>query len=306
MYGNVQVIKRKHYLNKRTPGIQVGTDLNQQEKADREERDAQPIRDPNLLRECREYFPRKLEEAKNKSKQIAAARNNLIFTIGLNTAFRITDILSLKWGHLLTDEKIVVWEKKTGKKNVRYVNSDIGKAVELYQKQIEIDFGDYSLVDYHFEDYIFPGSGKSGHLTIQRFNKILELMKEELNIPHNFSSHSMRKTFCYWYLTNNKNNYRALDKLCELLNHDSISTTLIYAGFSADENKEIFDDMAKFYDNIDNGIVKTYDDKITVSKGQINNLLRYAYSLGKEPVKDFNTDIDNLVTLKDMLVDLEL
>lgn len=64
--------------------------------------------------------------------------------------------------------------------------------------------------------------------------------------------------------------------------------------------------MDTLYENIDNGTVKIYDDKITVSKAQVEELLRYAYSLGKEPVIDFNTDVDNLATLNGMLVDLEL
>lgn len=212
----------------------------------------------------------------------------------------------MTWGDILTNEKMVIWEKKTGKKNIRYLNADIGKAIEFYQKQIEIDFGDYTVVDYCFGDYVFPSKSKTGYLTIQGLDKILKEMKEDLDITDNFSTHTMRKTFAYWYLMNNKGNSRALTKLCALLNHSSISMTLRYAGISDDENKEIFEDMSKFYVTVDNGTVRTYDDKITISRGQVEDLLRYAYSLRKEPVMDFNTDVDNLAALNGTLADLEL
>lgn len=63
-------------------------------------------------------------------------RNYLLITVGLNTAFRISDILKLKWKDVYnTSEKkykmhIDVQEQKTGKQNMVAINKSEKKALK--------------------------------------------------------------------------------------------------------------------------------------------------------------------------------
>lgn len=75
----------------------------------------QPIRDPALLHEFKDFY---LEKERN-------IRNYTLCILGLNTALRITDVLELRWGDLYDFnrncflEHLTVIEKKTGKSHNR-------------------------------------------------------------------------------------------------------------------------------------------------------------------------------------------
>lgn len=254
----------------------------------------EPIRDLRVLKKMRQFFVSEYERTNNQRKKLAAMRNNLLFIIGLNSALRIGDILNLTWENLLSGDRFIIKESKTKKFNNKFINNDIVSAVEKYKtalSEYEITYAD--------TDKVFD-------ITSQNFIKVLKRAGKMCGFTENIGTHTMRKTFSYWYLMNNKGNSRALTVLCSLLNHSEERVTLNYAGISLDEWKTIFDETSKFYRNVDNGTIRIYDDKITVSKSQIEELIRYAYSLGKEPITDFNADVDNLATLNDMLADLEL
>jgi integrase len=72
--------------------------------------------------------------------------------------------------------------------------------------------------------------------------KILSNAAKEIGIQYNVASHTMRKTFSYWFMQNNKEDMAyALAKLQHILNHGSSATTLKYIGMTDDENKKYYE-----------------------------------------------------------------
>lgn len=253
--------------------------------------EVESIQDLEILKKMRSYFIEiEFNKSENINKKITAIKHNLIFTIGINTALRISDILKLTWKELLSGEKFTIQEKKTQKFNTRYINKDISQAVELY---INI------LKKYNIE---FTSDDKVFDYTTQGVIKFLKRAAKECGSKQNIGTHTMRKTFSYWFLMNNKGNSRALQVLCEILNHSSEKVTLRYAGITENEKKDVFYEMSDFYQKVDRGEVRIYDDKITVSKGQVEELIQYAYTLGKENANaNLDTDLDNLSVIKSLL-----
>jgi hypothetical protein len=237
-------------------------------------------------------------------------RNHTIFILGIKTGLRMSDLLRLTWKNLLSKDMFTITEHKTKKLRDIYITKILKDAIEEYKLFLE-----KNNIKFELDESVFLGKMRVEILDkddpdIQRaeksYNKVLKEAAIKIGITDNIGTHSMRKTYSYWFLLNNKNDPYAVLRLQEELNHDSLKSTFKYSGFSRDIRKKDSEEMDSLYENIINGTVRTYDDKITVSKGQVEDLLRYAYSLGKEPVTDFNADVDNLAALKDMLADLEL
>lgn len=266
-----------------------------------------PIRNPEHLRQFREYFHDKYVKTDNMNMKKLYLSKYLLFMLGTNTALRASDLFRITWQELLSKDKFVLTEKKTGKKAKKYINEDLTEAIEEH-----VEFYNDNNYKYDLNEAVFFGKDKKEisereyKNAIKAFSKLLKQVAAKIGIEDNIATHSMRKTFAYWSLMNHKGDSRALSLLMRLLNHSSTEMTLFYVGFSDDETKACYGDIGKLYKSIDNGNLKLYDDKITVSRGQIEELLRYVYTFGKEPTTDFNTDIDNLSALNAMLTDLEL
>ncbi len=93
----------------------------------------EPIKNQEELESFKNYYTRK---ERNQ-------RNQTLLTVGLNTALRISDILSLQWGDVYDFEKqvfrehIIITEQKTQKKSVVYMNESILHALSTYMGQID-------------------------------------------------------------------------------------------------------------------------------------------------------------------------
>ena len=90
---------------------------------------AQPIRNSEDLKHFKEYY-----------KEIQpSARNYLLIILGLNTALRISDILSLRWKDVyhFSDntcrQHLTIIEQKTGKRSTILLNRSIQLALQYYK-----------------------------------------------------------------------------------------------------------------------------------------------------------------------------
>lgn len=113
----------------------------------------QPIKNKNDLTRFRNYY--KEEELK--------PRNYALIVMGLNSALRIGDILSLRWEDVRRESAyrrhIWIREQKTGKDNMFPVNPMMVEALEFYR---------HYLTGYSSEKYIFE-SQKDRENPISRF-----------------------------------------------------------------------------------------------------------------------------------------
>ena len=82
---------------------------------------AQPIKKMKDLENFKDYY----------KKIKPNYRNELLIVLGLNTALRISDILSTKWESVYNFEKkeyrnhIIIMEQKTGKLSQIYLNASV-------------------------------------------------------------------------------------------------------------------------------------------------------------------------------------
>jgi len=172
---------------------------------------------------------------KSLSKGKYGERNVLLFSIGINTVYRISDLRKLKLSDVLMKEKegikvkerLSLKEQKTGKYNSvilsERLKTDIKKYVETYFP--------YYLSKRELDHYLFPsGKGENQPMNRQTLWAILNKAAKENSIS-NVGSHSMRKTFGYFLYKNNV----SIEIIQELLNHASQRDTLRYIGITQED-----------------------------------------------------------------------
>ena len=184
----------------------------------------QPIRNTNDLDRIKNYY-------KNVSPN---SRNYLLIVLGLNTALRISDELSLKWedvfdfstGEFLTH--ISLAEKKTGKAAYVYLNSQVLSALSDYKS---------CLPDIKPHDYIFL-SRKNKEMPITRVQafRVIKKAVNHYSINDTISCHSLRKTFGYHAWKQGASPV----VLMSIYNHSSYSITKRYLGIEQDDKDEIY------------------------------------------------------------------
>lgn len=110
----------------------------------------EPIKNSKSLEKFRNYY-RDVEPN---------SRNYLMVVTGLNTALRISDILSLHWADIYdfdrkrVSNRITLYEKKTGKLQMIATNKSFRDAVKMVLKDRPDPIPD---------DFVFKGYG-TGHL----------------------------------------------------------------------------------------------------------------------------------------------
>ena len=175
-------------------------------------------------------------DAMNLIRKLAKDENfkmSLLIALGCFTGLRISDILALRWEQILSTEEFTIIEKKTGKKRVLRLNSQLQQHIqECYEHIKPISVKSPILV-----------SQKGTVFSIQRINVILKEIKRKYRLKvKNFSCHSLRKTFGRQvYNMNSENSELALVKLMELFNHSSLAITKRYLGLRQEEILQTYD-----------------------------------------------------------------
>lgn len=183
----------------------------------------QPIRKLEDLERLKNFY---LTEQPN-------LRNYALICIGVNTALRISDILSLKWGNVYqTDTRqfrshLELIEQKTQKRTIIALNHGAVQGLSCYLESI-------SPVAEH--QYIFTAPGSSTPLCREQAFRIIRNACVALKLPGNISPHSLRKTFGYhaWMAGASP----AL--LVAIYNHSSYRITKRYLGIEQDDKDQIF------------------------------------------------------------------
>lgn len=162
-------------------------------------------------------------------------RNVLLFSIGINTAYRISDLRRLKLSDVLTissgkviaKERLEMKEQKTGKHNSIIITNKLRKSILEYVTEF---FPAY-VATQDFDHYLFPSrKGTDEPLNRQALWRILSSAANTIGLK-NIGSHSMRKTFGYFLYKNGTH----IEIIQELLNHSSQRETLRYIGITQED-----------------------------------------------------------------------
>lgn len=163
------------------------------------------------------------------------SRDKLLFTLGINTAYRISDLRQLKLldvlttsrGKVIAKNRLIMKEQKTGKHNSVYISNKLRKEILEYAEE---QFPE-ALKTQDFDYYLFPSrKGHNQPITRQSLWRILSTSAKKIGL-NNIGTHSMRKTFGYFLYKQNT----SLALIQDLLNHSSQKETLRYIGITQED-----------------------------------------------------------------------
>lgn len=188
---------------------------------------AQPIRTRNDLEKIKGYY----RLAKPNP------RNSLLIVVGLNTALRISDILSLTWDMVYDFDNrkykthILTTEIKTGKRAQIYLNNNVRNALVEYREELH-RMGE----DIEPDRYLFSHSNKNIPISRVQAFRIIKDAANMCNISGTISCHSLRKTFGYHAWKQGA----PLAVLVNIYNHSSYQVTKRYLGIEQDDKDSIY------------------------------------------------------------------
>lgn len=191
---------------------------------------AQPIRKPEDLENLKDYY----------RKERPNCRNELLIIMGLNTALRISDILSLRWDAVYDFDRkeykthILLIEQKTGKTTNIFMNQSIQKALAEYREEMR-----KNRIPFRRTQYLFRHAKKNIPISRVQAFRIIKVAAEYSNIPGVICCHSLRKTFGYhaW-----KQGVSPV-LLMNIYNHSSYQITKRYLGIEQDDRDQIFEQI---------------------------------------------------------------
>ena len=176
-----------------------------------------------------------LNYLKGKDK---TGRNAMIFHLGINSAYRISDLLSLKYDDVFHEdyrfrEYIRTTELKTKKYKQFKPPEHVRNALKSYAKKNRIKPG----------EWLFP-SRRNRNAYLDRTNawRFLSAAAEILGIK-NFGTHSLRKTFGYHYYRKT----RDIATLMKVFNHSSQNITLRYIGINQEDLDKVYVEVEEIY-----------------------------------------------------------
>lgn len=188
-----------------------------------------PIRDEDDLKNFIYYFKKRRDKETNPKRAKQYDRNYIMILLGINTALRFSDLRRLTVDKVKFNQ-IVQRDKKTRKENKFTLNSEIYEEVMNYIKRQDLADTDY---------LFWSQKGVNKPLSrVQGYNIIQEI-KQGCKIHYQIGTHTLRKTFGYWFYKQ----YGDVVALQSILNHSTPTMTLIYIGM---QKKEVEEKRKKF------------------------------------------------------------
>ena len=182
-------------------------------------------------------------------------RDNMLFIVGINLGLRVSDLLRLRFSHLINEnltfkDRFPLLEKKTRntrktKKN-RYltINNAVIEAVTLYLEHTP----GIKLSDYMFRSESTGGNYNEENqadkearpLSRSSVDRILKGIARDLDLDIKVSTHTLRKTFAYHQMVMSGNSSRKLLVLQKMFGHSSAAQTLDYIGITREEIEDAY------------------------------------------------------------------
>lgn len=175
----------------------------------------EPIRDAEVVKDIGEYLKEKNEKF------------FVMYSIGIYSGLRISDILSLKVRDVKDKKEIRVRERKTGKERSFPINTQLAPIIAAYCK------------DMKNWEYLIPSTKKAAKSVSREYAyRIMHEAGLKFGLNH-LGTHTLRKTFGYHFYLQTKD----IVLLMRILNHNDQSKTLRYIGI---EQTTINEAMRKF------------------------------------------------------------
>lgn len=181
----------------------------------------EPIRDLESIREIKRYLI-------DKGKW----RDYCLFTVGINTAYRASDLLSLTVGqveHLQPGDMLEIREKKTRKHRSVTLNHAAWVALDDWLR-VHPARGDPAAP-------LFISQRRASALSVPAVNRLVKGWCRAIGLHGQFGSHTMRKT---WGYQQRQTNAAPLPLLMSAYGHSTEAQTLTYLFIQDRELRDLF------------------------------------------------------------------
>jgi len=181
----------------------------------------EPIKDKKKILAIK----RNLKEEKNP-------RNYLLFVMGINTALRISDLLSLKIKEVIDSKGdiktyLFVKERKTKRQAKIYINDTVKEALNYF-----LDTSKGADPD----SYLFKSERSNRKLDRVRTWGLIQKWTKEAGLEgERYGTHTLRKTWGYQARMQGA----SIEQISEKLGHKSVTVTRRYIGISQEEINQI-------------------------------------------------------------------
>ncbi|MDQ0885040.1 integrase [Paenibacillus sp. V4I9] len=183
----------------------------------------QPIRDKKQI------------NAMKKILKATNLRDYCLFTVGINSGLRISDLLKLKMSDVVDKNsnikaRIYIREKKTNKVKDFPISAAASMALKEYFDERE---------DYSYEEPLFICRKQhAGKASLQRDQayKVINNAAKSIGIKDRIGTHTLRKTFGYHAYQSGVD----ITLIQKLLNHTTPNTTLRYIGITQDDMDDVY------------------------------------------------------------------
>ena len=186
----------------------------------------EPIRNQQKIYAIKQYI------LGDKYNPAYRERDYLLFVFGINSALRISDLLSLKVKDVLNSQGDIrdhfkIRTSKTKRELKILINDSVKKALDKY-------FAREKFPDP--EDYLFKSQTGQQLDRIRAWTLIKKWIKAVGLDPTNYGTHTLRKT---WGYHSRKNFGIPIELISEKLGHSSNAVTKRYIGISQEEINNI-------------------------------------------------------------------
>ncbi len=181
--------------------------------------------------------PKKITQIKNMLKGQDNPRNYLLFSLGINFALRVQDLLRLRVRDVRNEDKTIkdflfIQESKRGRQKRIKINPGAREALEYY----------FSKVKAEQDDYLFPSS-RDARRPISRVQayRLINQWTEAVGLTEGrYGTHTLRKT---WGYQARKHHGVPIELIMEKLGHESPAVTKRYIGITDDEIEDVEDEV---------------------------------------------------------------
>lgn len=175
---------------------------------------------------------KKIAQIKNQLRGEKRFRDLLFFSVGINSALRVSDLLKLQIGNFIDEngdmrQRFWLREEKRNKRHEVIINNSIREAVEEYRvayPAVENDPDHYVFFSTRTNDYTKPISREQAW-------HVISGVCEAVGLRGNYGTHTLRKTWGYHARMNGVE----LALIMHKLNHNDLSYTKRYLGITDDE-----------------------------------------------------------------------
>ena len=158
-------------------------------------------------------------------------RDLCLFTLGINTAWRANELLSIRVGQVRgtnAGDTLELKQSKTRKYRMVTINRTVAESVQAFLAQAGDRLDD--------EDYLFF-SQRREVLTVPTVTSLVKSWCAAVGLKGNYGSHTLRKTWGYWQYKRGT----PLPLLVEAFGHATQQQTLAYLSIQPQEIQDVYE-----------------------------------------------------------------